>query len=114
MKLLGIEARQNSNYYLSRYQQVKDFGADLFVLNGLGEPDYWQPADHYRVVGSQHINDIIAAARAWHAEETFEGVFTFSESAVTTVASVADALGLPSVGFDAARKSRNKLLMRQA
>ena len=33
MKLLGVEARQNSNYYHSRYVQVRDFGADLFVLN---------------------------------------------------------------------------------
>ncbi len=113
MKLLGIEARQNANYYLSRYQQVRDFGADLYVLNGMGEPDYW-PAQRYQVVGSQKIDDIITAASAWHAEHRFDGVFTFSESAVMTVAAVADALGLPGVGVDAARKSRNKLLMRQA
>ncbi|MCI0687672.1 MAG: ATP-grasp domain-containing protein [Sporichthyaceae bacterium] len=113
MKLLGMEARQNATYYLSRYQQVKDFGADLYILNGVGDPDYW-PADRYRVAGSQHIDEIIAAARAWHDEVGFDGVFTFSESAVMTVAAVADALGLPSVGVDAARKSRNKLLMRQA
>jgi biotin carboxylase len=113
MKLLGVEARQNSTYYLSRYQQVRDFGADLYVLNGIGEPDYWD-AGRYRVVGSQKIDAIVAAARAWHAEERFDGVFTFSESAVITVAVVAEALGLPSVGFEAARRSRNKLLMRQA
>jgi biotin carboxylase len=113
MKLLGIEARQKATYHLSRYEQVRDFGADLFVLNGVGEPDYW-PADRYRVVGSQKIDDIIAAAKAWHAEERFDGVFTFAESAVVTVAAVADALGLPGVGVDAARNSRNKLLMREA
>ena len=39
---------------------------------------------------------------------------TFSESAVPTVAVVAEALGLPGIGLDAARTSRNKLLMRQA
>ncbi len=113
MKLLGLEAQQNSNYYLSRYEQVRDFGADLYVLNGVGEPDYW-PAPRYQVVGSQKIDDIIAAARAWHAEQHFDGVFTFSESGVMTVAAVAAALGLPTVGLDAARKSRNKLLKRQA
>jgi biotin carboxylase len=113
MKLLGVEARQNSIYYLSRYEQVRDFGADLYVLNGVGEPDYWDAA-RYRVVGSQKIDDIIATARAWHAEQQFDGVFTFSESGVITVAAVAEALGLPSVGVDAARLSRNKLLMRQA
>jgi hypothetical protein len=113
VKLLALEAVQNATYYQSRYQQVVDFGADLFVLNGLGEPDFW-PADRYRVVGSKHIDDIVAAARTWHAEEQFDGVLTFSESAVVTVAIVAEALGLPGVGVEAARTSRNKLLMREA
>jgi biotin carboxylase len=113
MKLLAVEARQNSTYYHSRYVLVRDFGADLFVLNGIGEEGYWTDG-RYRIVGSQKIDDIIAAAQAWHAVEGFEGVFTFSESGVMTVAAVAEALGLPSVGVDAARKSRNKLLMRQA
>jgi biotin carboxylase len=113
MKLLGIEARQHAGYHLARYQQVRGFGADLFVLNGIGEDGYWAQG-RYRVAGSQDIADIIAAARAWHAAETFDGVFTFSESGVITVAAVAEALGLPGVGVDAARKSRNKLLMRRA
>ncbi len=113
MKLLAIEARQRGHVHLSRYEQVRDFGADLFVLNGLGEADYW-PAERYRIVGSQRIDDIVAAARAWHAEEHFDGVFTFAEAAVAAVAVVADALRLPGVGLEAAQRSRNKLLMRQA
>ncbi|WP_433005155.1 ATP-grasp domain-containing protein [Kribbella sp. CA-294648] len=113
MKLLALEAVQNARYYQSRYQQVEEFGGTLFVLNGLGEPGYW-PADRYRIAGSKHIDDIIAAAREWHAVEGFHGVLTFSESGVLTVAAVAEALGLPSVGLDVARVSRNKLLMREA
>src|ERR1700691_430504 len=113
MKLLALEARQNSHYYRSRYELVRDFGADLFVLNGVGEEGYWTEG-RYRIAGSQQIDDIIAAARTWHDTESFDGVFSFSESGVMTVAAVAEALGLPGVGVDAARKSRNKLLMRQA
>jgi biotin carboxylase len=113
MKLLALEAVQNAGYYQSRYRQIEEFGGTLFVLNGLGEPDYW-PADRYRIAGSRHIDDIIAAAREWHATEHFHGVLTFSESGVLTVAAVAEALGLPGVGLDAARISRNKLLMREA
>ncbi|MEU8226553.1 ATP-grasp domain-containing protein [Kribbella sp. NPDC048915] len=113
MKLLALEAVQNGRYYQSRYHQIEEFGGTLFVLNGLGEPDYW-PADRYRVAGSRHIDDIIAAAREWHAQEQFHGVLTFSESGVLTVAAVAAALGLPGVGLEAARISRNKLLMREA
>jgi biotin carboxylase len=113
MKLLGLEASQNSYYYQPRYQQLVDLGADLYVLNGLGTDDLW-PADRYRLAGSKHIDDLIGAAREWHAEQGFEGVLTFSESAVVAVAAVAEALGLPGIGVDAARTSRNKLLMRRA
>ncbi|MYT33731.1 MULTISPECIES: ATP-grasp domain-containing protein [unclassified Streptomyces] len=113
MKLLALEALQNAQYYLSRYQQVEELGAELYVLNGLGEDAYW-PAERYRVVGSQQIDDIVAAARTWHAEEHFEGVLTFSEAGVVTVAAVAEALGLPGIGLEAARTSRNKYLMRRA
>lgn len=113
MKLLALEAVQNATYYLSRYQQVEGYGVELFVLNGIGEPDFW-PAERYRVVGSKHIDQIIAAARDWHAEQRFDGVFTFSESGVVAVAAVAEALGLPGIGVEAAQTSRNKLLMRQA
>jgi biotin carboxylase len=113
VKLLGLEARQNSYYYQSRYQQVVDFGADLYVLNGEGTADFW-PAEKYRIVGSKKIDDLIAAAKAWHAEEHFDGVLTFSESGVIATAVVAEALGLPSIGEQAARASRNKLVMREA
>jgi biotin carboxylase len=113
MKLLGLEASQNSYYYQSRYQQVADLGADLYVLNGFGTDDLW-PAGRYRRAGSKHVDDLIRRAAAWHAEENFDGVFTFSESAVVLVAAVATALGLPGIGVDAARTSRNKLIMREA
>jgi biotin carboxylase len=113
VKLLAIEARQNGAYYRSRYEQVEARGAELHVLNGEGAPDAW-PAPRYRLAGSKCIGEIVAVARAWHAECRFDGVLTFSEAAVTTVAAVAEALGLPGIGLEAAVRSRNKLLMREA
>jgi biotin carboxylase len=113
VRLLGLEATQNSHYYQSRYQQLVGLGVDLHVLNGLGTEDFW-PADRYRLVGSAKIDDLIAHAEAWHAERRFDGVLTFSESGVVAVAAVAEALGLPGIGVEAARASRNKLLMRRA
>ncbi|MGH8886543.1 MAG: ATP-grasp domain-containing protein [Egibacteraceae bacterium] len=113
MKLLAIEASQNRTYFLSRYEQLQAFGADLYVLNGEGTPDLW-PAERYRIVGSKSIDNIVASARSWHEQERFDGVLTFSEAAVVTVAVVAEALGLPGIGVEAAKASRNKLLMRQA
>lgn len=113
MKLLAIEAQQYGPYYLPRYRLVDEYGGNLHLLEGIGEPDYW-PAPRYRVAGSANIEDIVAAAVDWHAEQSFDGVLTFSESSVTTVALVAEALGLPGVGLEAAVNSRNKLRMRQA
>jgi biotin carboxylase len=57
---------------------------------------------------------MVKEAVAWHAEEQFDGVITFSESAVIAVAAVAEALGLPTIGVQAAVNCRNKYLMRQA
>lgn len=113
MRLLALEARQNSTYYLSRYEQIAQLGIELFVLNGEGRPGYW-PDPRYRVVGSPHIDDLIGAAQVWHAEQRFDGVCTLSESAVLATAAVAEALDLPGIGVEAARASRNKLLMRRA
>jgi len=113
MKLLAMETKQYLSYYLSRYKQVEALGVDLYVLNGEGTPDFW-PAERYRIAGTFHISDLVRVAKEWHADEHFDGVITFAENSVIAVAGVAEALGLPSIGVDAAIKSRNKYLMRQA
>lgn len=112
MKLLAVEAQQWAQYMLPRYQMVDELGGDLHLLLGVGDPDYWP--GRCRVAGSAAIDELIATARSWHAAERFDGVLTFSEMSVIAAAAVADALGLPSIGLDAARTSRNKYLMRQA
>jgi biotin carboxylase len=108
-----METRQYLSYYHSRYSQVQDLGVDLYVLNGEGTTDFW-PEDHYRLAGTKDIEAIIEVARAWHEQEQFDGVITFCEAAVVTIAAVAEALGLPTIGVEAACASRNKYLMRQA
>jgi biotin carboxylase len=114
VKLLAVEASQFSGgVFASRYQQIVGYGADVFVLNGEGTPDFW-PAERYRIAGSKKLSDLIAATSDWHAQEHFDGVFTLSESAVTATAALADELGLPGIGVEAAVTSRNKLLMKQA
>ena len=113
MKLLAVETRQYLSYFMSRYQQVEALGVTLYVLNGEGSPDFW-PAERYRLVGSKNIDEMIAEAVAWHAVENFTGVITFSEAGVVAAAAIAEKLGLPGIGTEAALRSRNKLLMRQA
>lgn len=113
MKLLTIETRQYLSYYISRYQQVEALGVKLYVMNGEGTADFW-PADRYRLVGSKKLDEMVRQAGEWHAEQKFDGVITFSEAAVVAVAAIAEELGLPGIGIEAARCSRNKFLMRQA
>lgn len=113
MRLLAVEARQNGFYNLDRYQQVSRLSAELSVLNGEGTAGFW-PAERYRVVGSAKIGDIIDAASRWHAEVGFDGVLTFSESAIVATAAVARALDLPGIDVTAAVASRNKVLMHEA
>jgi biotin carboxylase len=113
MRLLAVEASQNGAFSLPRYQQVEELGADLYVLNGVGSPGFW-PEGRYQMAGSQRLDDIVSAASRWHRSAGFDGVLTFAESALIATAAVADALGLPGVGMEAARRSRNKLLMHQA
>src|SRR4051794_39978599 len=112
MKLLAVEAQQYGRYYLPRYQLADQYGANLRLLLGIGEPDYLPGRS--RMVGSPDIDRLIEAARAWHAEERFDGVFTFAEMSVNATAMIAEALALPGISPDAARNCRNKLLMRQA
>jgi biotin carboxylase len=113
MKLLAVEANQFGEYYRARYRQVVDLGVDLYVLNGTGTPDFW-PADRYRLAGTDHVDELIRQAKSWHADVGFDGVLTFAECAVIATAAVADALGLPGIGVEAAVASRNKLTMRRA
>jgi biotin carboxylase len=113
MKLLAIEARQWGSYFVNRYNQIQDYGYDVYLLAGEGTPGSW-PEERSRSLGSKRLGDIIEGARAWHAEERFDGVFSISEVAVVTAAHVAEALGLPGIGVEAALASRNKLLMHEA
>jgi biotin carboxylase len=113
MKLLAVEPRQYLQYYHSRYHQVQDLGVEVYVLNGEGTPDFW-PADRYRLAGSKNIDEMIAVAKDWHGTQRFDGVITFSEGAVIAVAAIAEALGLPGIGVEAALNSRNKYLMRRS
>jgi L-amino acid ligase C-terminal domain 2 len=81
MKLLGLEASQNSYYCQSRYQQIVDLGGDLYVLNGVGTDDLW-PADRYRRAGSKHVDDIMREAheRGGAAHPSFRFVANLDEA----------------------------------
>lgn len=113
MRLLAIEVGQFGNYYNSRYQQIEDYGAELFVLSGKADEDHWAP-ERFFIAGSMLIEDLTELARELHNNFHFDGVLTFAENSVIAIALIAQALGLPGISPEAAVKSRNKLFMREA
>jgi biotin carboxylase len=113
MKLLAIEVGQFGDYYNSRYQQVEQYGVELFVLSGMADNDHWHTGRFF-ISNSMDINDLIALATQLHQDFHFDGVFTFAENSVIATAMIASALQLPTIPVDAAVKSRNKIVMREA
>lgn len=113
MKLLAIEVGQFGDYYNSRYQQVEQYGVELFVLSGVADSDHWH-AGRFFISNSMDISDLIALASQLHQDFHFDGVFTFAENSVIATAMIASALHLPTIPVDAAVKSRNKITMRDA
>ncbi len=103
MKLLAVEPRQWGTYQVPRYEKAERLGHQVYLLAGEGgDPSTW-PAERYRMLGSKRLPDLIEAARAWHAEEGFDGVFTFSEMAVIADRATSRARsGLPGIGAEAA------------
>src|SRR6266478_2609914 len=67
-----------------------------------------------KLLGLEAVQNATYYLSRYRQLEDFDGVLSFSESAVVAVAMVAEALGLPGVGEQTARTSRNKFLMRQA
>ncbi|MGY0235177.1 ATP-grasp domain-containing protein [Longispora urticae] len=57
--------------------------------------------------------DTLAAARELHARDPISGVISYDEARVTQVAFVADGLGLPHAGLDAAEACRFKNVTRR-
>ncbi|MCS3769223.1 hypothetical protein HNP12_003330 [Aeromonas hydrophila] len=113
MKLLAIEVGQFGDYYRSRYQQVEQHNIDLYVLSGIAESDHWHKGKFF-ISNSMNISDLTVLAQELHHKFDFDGVFTFAENSVIATAIIADKLGLPSIGVDAAVKSRNKIAMRDS
>ena len=113
MKLLAIEVGQFGDYYNSRYQQVEQYGVELFVLSGVADSDHWH-AGRFFISNSMDISDLIALASQLHKDFHFDGVFTFAENSVIATAMIASVLNLPTIPVEAAVKSRNKIIMRDA
>lgn len=70
--------------------------------------------DDHRSFDPAKRDDAIETVRAWHAQERFDGVMTYSELFVELAAEIAAGLGLPGNSAETARRCRDKHVMRAA
>jgi len=95
------------------YEKAKKRG--LFVVGSDLNPDApgMKLADHVLIASTRNAEDTVRQALDYHALHQIDGVMTIANDVPYTVACVAEALGLPGIGQDAARNVTDKLLMKQ-
>lgn len=111
-KLLIVEVLTRGAAFHYRYEVFRSKGYKLFYLTTSAEWRY--TFDGVKVVPTRQIDDFIKVAIDWHGLERFDAIITTDEASVIATALLAQSLNLPGLSVEAARSSRNKLLMREA
>ncbi len=111
-KLLIVEILARGAAFHYRYDLFRSKGYKLFYLTTSTGVEF--DFDGLKVAPSRHIDDLIEIATAWHDLEHFGALITTDEFSVIATALLARSLNLPGLSVEAARSSRNKLLMREA
>ncbi len=111
-KLLIVEVLTRGAAFHYRYEVFRSKGYKLFYLTTSAEWKY--TFDGVKVVPTRQIDDFIRVATAWHDLERFDAIITTDEASVIASALLAKSLNLPGLSVEAARSSRNKLIMREA
>jgi len=92
--------------------------AERFRVHALTvqEPTWELPylTGHSRLRESLDREDLLAEVRRINDVEPLDGIMCWQETHMPQVAYVADVLGLPGAGLDAARRCRDKRLTREA
>lgn len=92
-------------------RRAKELGLRVAAIDGNAEAPGFEEADATEVVDFADVQAAVAAARRLAPD----GVLTVaSDRAVPVVAVVAEALGLPGIGSQAARRATHKVAMRLA
>ncbi|NTV02687.1 MAG: ATP-grasp domain-containing protein [Chlorobiaceae bacterium] len=106
--IIGGGAEQVPAYKLAKQRGLFVVGTDL-------NPDApaLRFADHAILASTRDAEQTARCAVEFHSSHTIAGVMTIANDVPYTVARVADALGLPGIGLEAARNVVDKLLMKQ-
>jgi biotin carboxylase len=111
-KLLVVEVKSRGEVFHYRYDVFRRMGCELYYLTSTADPAY--PFDAVTVVPSRQQDAFLQAASRWHETERFDAIITTDEASVIATALIGERLGLAGLSLEAAQRSRNKLLMREA
>lgn len=77
-------------------------------------PELAEQAEDVLEFDFKNVEEALDVVRKYHAEKPLDGVFTYREFAVMTVAAISEVLGLPGNPVEAIEKIRHKNLTRDA
>lgn len=111
-KLLIVEVLSRGSGFHYRYDVFRSCGYTLYYLTTSQDSAY--TFDGMRRVDTRRLEDFRRIATEWHEQEGFHAIITTDEASVIVTAILARDMGLPGLPVEAAQRSRNKLLMREA
>ena len=94
-------------------QIAKDMGLYTIVLDYNKDAPGMKIADYPIIASTRDVDGCVRVARALSKEMGIDGVITVGTDASSTVAAVANALGLPGNRFEDAYAASNKIRMRE-
>ena len=94
-------------------QIAQEMGLYTIVFDYNKDAHGMKIADHPMIVSTRDVDGSVRAARDLSQKMEIHGVITVGTDASTTVAAVANALGLPGNRFEDAYAASNKIRMRE-
>ncbi|MCW8916115.1 MAG: ATP-grasp domain-containing protein [Magnetovibrio sp.] len=96
------------------YNMAHKMGLEVVASDYDPQAPAFEYADYKLIASTRNPEETITAAKKFHQEQRpIDGVMTVANDVPLTVASVADALGLPGISIDAARIASDKFLMKR-
>jgi len=95
-------------------RRAREMGIDTVVMDGNPSAPGLVLADRSELVSTRDVDAAVQRAREIAAGAPIDGVVTAGADVEVTVAAIADALGLPGPGRDAAYRCNHKAEMRRA
>lgn len=99
---------------LPAYEAARRNGWTAIAVDGDSRAPAREVAAHFLHIDLKDSEAILRAAEREAGDAGLHGVFTVGTDFSYPVARVADALGLPGVGVEAARRASDKVLMRRS